>query len=542
MKRSILAAFAVIFSASFIFAESYQIADDVKYESTGMTREYALKKAVEIDHDRVFTSYEELNAYISDIQSQFNNERVLSNAIINKTYDSEVNEDGIQKVHLRVLTTDSNHFLAVPYPKYKSGDGLTLKVKMKDTNFLGTMEEMNFDINYKYDEEKKDNIFGINFDYSYPFEAGPFDISWNNKFSLDYTIGETKPEYSATTGFTVVKPFKGFDLQFDVSETITENFDYTYDADDIEQQKFLENEDDLYYTTDLKLSVPVTVANIDGWGKVKYTPYIGFTINYDNDGINELNDDLSSPVLTIGHGVSTSRINWQGNFRKGISFELGQSVGYNYQREEYIPSIEATVKGYYAWKYIGVNSRLNCFAMMNGTKSIGSDLRGIRDDQYYKKSKWDNGKYAKENPGASNKKALNTPSAIVFSLDIPVHIVTTDWVGWCSAIFGNDSWITDHFRWARIFDFELQIAPFGDLALTYNYYTGKAFSIPDGWYAGGVEVLVFPAKWRSLVVRASAGMDAGRKIVDKAVDKLFDNSWRTQCSALELYIGIGLQY
>ena len=55
-------------------------------------------------------------------------------------------------------------------------------------------------------------------------------------------------------------------------------------------------------------------------------------------------------------------------------------------------------------------------------------------------------------------------------------------------------------------------------------------------------MLVYPAKWRSLVVRGSVGIDAGRKIVDKVVDKLFDSSWRKNCSAVEIYIGIGLQY
>ena len=94
----------------------------------------------------------------------------------------------------------------------------------------------------------------------------------------------------------------------------------------------------------------------------------------------------------------------------------------------------------------------------------------------------------------------------------------------------------------RYFDFELQTSIFGDFALTHNEYTGKTFAIRDGWYAGGVEVIVFPAKWRNLQVRASAGVDAGRKIVKKVFGKLFDGSWRSEPSALEISIGIGLHY
>ena len=94
----------------------------------------------------------------------------------------------------------------------------------------------------------------------------------------------------------------------------------------------------------------------------------------------------------------------------------------------------------------------------------------------------------------------------------------------------------------RYFDFEMHISPFFDFALSDNLITGKTFAIKDGWYAAGLEVLVYPAKWRSLVVRASAGIDAGRKIIKKAVSKLIDDTWRKQVSALEISIGIGLFY
>ena len=80
------------------------------------------------------------------------------------------------------------------------------------------------------------------------------------------------------------------------------------------------------------------------------------------------------------------------------------------------------------------------------------------------------------------------------------------------------------------------------MALCNNQVTGKTFAIKDGWYGAGLEVLVYPAKWRSLVVRASAGIDVGRKIIKKAVSKLIDDSWRKNVSALEISIGIGLFY
>ena len=191
MRRYAAAALFVFFPF-LLFCEKYKIARDILYSSSGMTSDYALEKAVSIDFDREFSSYDELNKYLTDINEQFNNERVLSNVIINRTYDSEITEDGIIYVHLTVFTTDSNHFIALPYPKYKSGEGLSLKFKMRDSNFLGTMEALNFDFTYQL-KENTENVLGIGFDYSYPFRAGPVDIIWHNDFEIQHPIGEDKP-------------------------------------------------------------------------------------------------------------------------------------------------------------------------------------------------------------------------------------------------------------------------------------------------------------------------------------------------------------
>ena len=91
----------------------------------------------------------------------------------------------------------------------------------------------------------------------------------------------------------------------------------------------------------------------------------------------------------------------------------------------------------------------------------------------------------------------------------------------------------------RYFDFEMHISPFFDFALSDNLITGKTFAIKDGWYAAGLEVLVYPAKWRSLVVRASAGVDLGRLIMPA---RFFNKDWRDEVSKYEIEIGVGLHY
>lgn len=516
------------------YSESYKI-EDVHYQISGITRQYALEKAVEIDKTRIFTSYEELRFYVEDLRQLFNNERNLSSAIVNVRYNSiPAGDDEIVPVTLDIYTQDSKHLLLVPYPKYNSNDGLSVKLKARDTNFLGTMETLNFDLNFSMEPKDKDGsdttsydtIIGINLDYDYPFKMWRIDSKWKNDFSLDYTLGKSKPEFSYETGFVFKLPVTtALSVQLELTQAATRDFDYT------------EYGDELYFTEGATLSLPYIIAKIDTFDDVTWSPYISYDWYWDKDGINEANDDLSSPTLKVGHSVETGRVNWHDNFRTGVDLSFDQYIGYNYQREKYISSISGTMELFKAFNRVGINTRFYGFYNYNGKTEIGSYLRGIRDDQHYKDSAWAESGHTGESP-----KALNTSAAIVGNIDMPIRIVTTDWIGLASFFFGDDSSITNHLRWMRYFDFELQISPFVDFALTNNLITGKTFAIKDGFYSAGLEFLVFPAKWRSLVVRASAGVDVGRKIVKKAVSKLIDDSWRKQVSALEISIGIGLHY
>ena len=527
MKRFLV--FAVLAISIFSsFAERYRI-NDVQYNISGMTKKYAIEKAIKINKTRIFESYDELNSYVENLRQLFNNERNFASSIINLKYDNQLDEQGISNVTLIINTLDSKHFLLVPYPKYNSNDGFLLKLKAKDTNFLGTLETLDFALNFAVEKNSKtdenDISFGIDFDYDYPFKAGIFDSSWNNKMSFEWTIGKDKPEFSYKTGFTFELPFKNYSLKLDLTQSIVQNFDYT------------EYDDELYFTEFAKFSLPLKIAEIENYGDVKWTPYSSFTINWDKNGINEQNDDLSSPSLEFGHGLSSGRVNWYENLRKGSTFSLSQFAGYNYQRNDYYFGSKGEMDLFYCLSNIGINARFIGFYYLNKTEKIGSYLRGIRDNQTYDDSAWQAAGFS-----GSAQKALSTNAAIIANIDFPIHIITTDWLAFNDFIFGEDSAFSNRLKWMRFFDFELQINPFIDFALTHNKVTGKTFAIKDGWYAGGIEVLVYPKKWRSLVVRASAGIDGGRKIINKVVSKLFDNSWRSEGSALEISIGIGLHY
>lgn len=517
MARRLFILILFFLSSFCLHAGKYRIAG-VHYDILGITKEYAIQRNIEIDTSRVFHSYEELHLYIKDLEQQFSNQRVFSTSLVNLSYDLEEQSE-ITPVHIHVFTADSKHLLIVPYPKYDSNTGVTLKLKAKDTNFLGTMNTMNADLNFfsgnNNELDEYQTKLGLSFSYDYPFNIRKIKSSWNNSLSFDYVFGKSRPEFNFSTGFTFILPYQKLSFSLTLTQSIVQNLDYT------------KYNDELYFTESAVFAVPVTLQKIDNWGNVTWTPAVSYVFNWDHDGIAPENTALSSPLLSFQHTISTSRVNWIGNFRDGLSATAGQSIAYNFQTDQIIPKVWGELIGYKAaFKYVGFSGRIYAFAITNGKEKIGSKLRGIRDEVTYQ---------------YSVLKALEVPVGVVLNFDMPIHVISTDWTGWTARIFGEESKVTKALHFMRYLDFELQLSPFVDFALTKNAVTGRLLDIRDGFYCAGIEAIVFPNKWRSIEVRASLGVDVGRKVLKKVSSKLFDDSWRTG-SSYELYIGIGLHY
>ena len=76
------------------------------------------------------------------------------------------------------------------------------------------------------------------------------------------------------------------------------------------------------------------------------------------------------------------------------------------------------------------------------------------------------------------------------------------------------------------------------MALCYNKITQTYFDIKDGFYAGGLEVIVYPLKWSGITIRGSVGIDVGRKFLANHINM----DWRENVSKKEFSIGFGLHY
>jgi hypothetical protein len=486
---------------------------ETEYEITGKTREYALALNIPIDTDRIFADLDELLDYIADIRQKLVNVRTLETAETSYRFlapvaDGAGTSGGVVPVVLTIKTTDTFNLFILPYPKYNSDDGLDMKIKFKNYNFLGLMEVLTADIIYlwKTDDDGTDrHSFGGAINFDIPFGMSVFDMKWLNDYRLTYTIGKKKPEFGAMTGIEVTLPFDKVSFVFTAKQSANLNFDYTAAGDE------------LYMAEEGSIAVPIEIAAIGEYTKVKLTPDVHAKYIWDRDGI--VHKDLQSPIVGMGYRLAAARVNWVDNYRDGFSFEFGQKFDYNYHPDKraFQPYIWTEVQLFKAFRHLSFSGRFYVTGMDNADEDIDGRLRGIRD----------------------NQNGIPTSFAFVANIDLPVRLFRTDWRGWGRALFKKE--MPNFFSYL---DFEFQIAPFIDIALSHidvpSAGVNRTFDYRDGWYAGGLEALFFPEKMRSIVVRASLGFDLVRSL--GFVEKRMNTSWRAATAPWELSIGVGLFY
>ena len=74
------------------------------------------------------------------------------------------------------------------------------------------------------------------------------------------------------------------------------------------------------------MRLPVVLGTLDYFGNLVWSPSASVSVNADLDGIDH--PDLKGPSYNWGHSVSLA-IDWFRNFRKGFSFDIGNSWSWN---------------------------------------------------------------------------------------------------------------------------------------------------------------------------------------------------------------------
>ncbi len=507
-NKLVLSGLVLVLCTCFASAQGLKL-DSVEYKVDGVTRSDALDRTLDIDSDKRFESEDELVSYVESLKTRLVNLRIFDQVDISYTINASDSDESTspQKVSLLIEVADSKHLLVMPYPKYDSNSGFSFKIKAKDTNFVGTMEELNADLYFETDRSDADvsvieKTIGGDFSYSFPFQAGPILFKWNNDDSFSYTFDKSKPEYSFTTGISGNLEFgETASISMVVNQGLSRNFSYT------------DLEDELYGFTLTKISVPLVFGRDKLISPVTIAPYIRNASYYDSDGISVENPDIEGFTVAGGVSFDFGGINWLGNFREGITTYADADIGYCFDRKYLVSAVTANITAFKSFKHAGIGSRVSFFAMNNTQKEFGSLLRGIPNVLYYNEYK---------NAWNRRVSSVNAQYGIVCNIDVPVHVFTTNFL--------------------RMFDFEFQLSPFADIALVNNLQTKRVFNPADGYYASGIEFLVYPLKWKSIVVRGSVGFDLGQVFNFESGSAKNMDKYGNASESYEIFIGIGWHY
>ncbi|MBP5251715.1 MAG: hypothetical protein J6Z17_04800 [Treponema sp.] len=518
---------------------SYRISD-ITFKTRGRTKPEALERNLSLlPKEHVFKSEKAFIKYLDEVKQQIINKRMFSSV----EYDFTTQEkEGVAEATVVYNTKDTHNILLLPKPSFDSNSGIEVKFKLKDNNFLGLMNDFNVDFNGQlgnedYPDDYSKVTVGINFSYDYPFTFKNTKDEWSNSLSIDWEIGQEKPDFSISSGLTI-----GIPLWADHELDLTFEQSLTRDAD------YIEYDDELYFTEFAKLALPFVIGHIDNTTEITYTPSVSFSYDWDADGLNKENTDMiRTPVVSLEQNFAFSKIDWnhENNFKNGYYFSATQGFAVNFYdkkfSEQFMPSFKCEAKYFLGFKWIGFEADVNFYTGLNTTKKIGPWIRGARDNQKFKI------RFGEPDVDSHNL-ALETHSALVFNFNMPVHIITTHWLDWSYAIFGAYDTkpkavkvlaAVPHLL-MKYMDFEMQWSPFFDVGLLENRLTHNTFFYKEGIYTCGLEVLIYPSKWRSFVVRGSIGLDVSDKILDGK--KGFDSSWRKPSSPFEIYFGLGTHF
>jgi len=482
------------YSQENIVFQRYQITK-IDYDIHGNTRVFPLTQAVPIDQKQVFPDKEKFEAYLEDLELQFQNQRVFESSKIDVEFQ-EADPNGIIPVKLIIHTVDTWNIIVLPKPGFDSNSGFELKLKLKNYNFLGSMQVLNSDIAYSVDNDQKSSL-STDLNFNLPFLFKGYTLFWDNDFSATLPLNE-KPELDFTTGLKIEIPFTFTKVIF--------GFDQSLNINDRNSNKVLYEDDPYYFQEKLYSYIPFTLVTFSQIGDLVWTPDASVYTNLSATGMH--NDDLKAPVIAWGHSLSLGRVNWFGNFRRGFNIDVNNTYSYNFGTKAPVAvSISSTVSGYSSFfDRFGIYSQLYDFYNFDNSIStdIGSSLRGILNDR------------------------VSSDTAFALNFDIPIKILHADFLEATGV------------NWTRMIGFEMQVSPFFDMMLTHDAITGRYFSFKDGWYSGGFEMIVYPTKMRSLYARISVGYDLGEMI--KNGGKLPAIAERDGSSTHEYFFGIGLQY
>lgn len=483
----------------------------VEYEISGSfwkLKKAALEKELLIDTRKNFKDESELAGYLKMKEQNLRDNRSIKESA-QILYSLLVEENGVVPAAVTVRVENSKTFIAAPYPKYSSSKGFEAKLKMKDSNFLGSLFPLEGEVSYLFPSsgscEPQTFSTALSGGYVFPLKGG-FLSPW---FSGQYTSKSTDDRYEKNSGFASVGTEFLFPVNsiFSVKTGLSAGLVYDYEVP----------EDFPYMSFSASAATPVLLAENEAAGKIIFTPKIAFTQNTafhgagGNFSLPEY-EYLRSPSVKLGAELSLGAVHWKENFRDGFSVSAAASVQncfYDFSQcsQDFYSSVQAQFHKAFIWS--GISARGNFLAGRTEQKigrmenaALTDFVRGI---------------------GAQEKETFyNTDFAFVLNIDFPVRIFST---------ISKKSGKNCEGRKERLLDFEIHASPFIDFA--YARFGAENKKIADGICTAGLELICWPLSFRSIQLRASFGKDFSSTIFSASV---------RPGSGYELTVGIGIFY
>jgi hypothetical protein len=474
---------------------------NIEYNITGRTRRFALADYGEfIEGERLY-GRTKLEQYIQEKTQTLINQRILEEVRIDYTL-ADAGEDGSVPVDLLVTTVDTWNIIIIPYPQYDSNTGFELTLKGRDYNFLGTMNPLRIDLGYNLADDKLWDLSKGNFKFELDSDTPFYALGHNWNFNFDHIFSYTYKEplsYTNITGLSMDLPFKqtvftfGFTQGFVLHEENSERYKPNYG----------EHFDGFYFFSELytQWRIP-TGLTVYRYGELAWIPKVAGKINYLPKG--ELDDIRKGPFLTISQTLGFGRINWIGNYRSGAEVLAENSNEWNFYQSAWNKNLSLSIIYHQPFTdFFAVSSRIqyrhwfDSFYKDDYYDEAGDVLRGILN------------------------RSLNARYMLSWNVDLPLRVLR----------FTPSQWLQN--RKLHLFDFELHASPFLDMALVRDCLNERNFTPGNMIFAGGMELICFPAVMRSIYLRLSVGFNLNTLAETK---KLPGGNNR------EIFIGLGHFY
>ena len=312
----------------------------VEYTITGITYPIALENRIGTLEGRTFTTREHLERTINLYRDELNNLRQFQSVDLQYRIATEGTKNA---VFVKITIVDSNNFIILPYLRYNTSDGLYLSARIRDNNFLGTLERLSLDTS----AELQDGINkgSVNFEpqLTIPFQLADLNWYWRSALELAITFsGDIEGSFDNTVAVKIPLHDQVWEASY------LQRFDFssaTTASDALLLGSALTFKSKLDTAIDIGFMNPLT-----------YNPLFFVDIDY---WFTDIADGTIRPLqFGYNHAISSGRINWKGNLREGLTATIQHNTSFAVYHPEVSVSLAVLLQGHLMLGIVGLSTRI----------------------------------------------------------------------------------------------------------------------------------------------------------------------------------------